>query len=158
MDESLREKASDALKNAREAKSIDNKGSRVDDTLNFSIDPNAAAWLETANTATQNALAQGSIDKKEFLIRVAGLGDEEAYREARNLVEMLRSDASSTGTYFRRDGAIAVLSSAPVIKLARILARFLSFEPGELIIETREGKVSRFRNESDVDKIAEALA
>ena len=38
MDKSLREKASEALKNARKAK-IDNKSSRVDDTLNFSIDP-----------------------------------------------------------------------------------------------------------------------
>ena len=58
MEELLREKASKALKSAREAKlGLKNvPGAEVDDTLNFSIDPEIERWVEEANTATRKAL------------------------------------------------------------------------------------------------------
>jgi hypothetical protein len=61
--ESLREKASKALKSAREAKSgfkaapgAEIPGALTDYSLNFSLDPEAEEWLEQANTATRKAL------------------------------------------------------------------------------------------------------
>ena len=60
MDDLLRSKASDALKSAREAKTAQKSklsgASLVDHSLNFTIDPKDAEWLEQANTVTQKAL------------------------------------------------------------------------------------------------------
>ena len=63
-EESLREKASKALKSAREAKlglktipEAAVPGTQVDDSLNFSIDPQTEKWLEESNAATRKALS-----------------------------------------------------------------------------------------------------
>jgi hypothetical protein len=60
MDDSPRSKASAALKSARDAKTAQKStlagASVVDRSLNFTIDPKEAEWLDKANTVTQKAL------------------------------------------------------------------------------------------------------
>jgi hypothetical protein len=108
------------------------------------------------------------MDEEKFVIRFEGLSAAEMGDKAALLLETLRStapgvqaDLMRTNTEAQDMGAtVVLLLSAPaVIAIAKGIANFMVRErPGNLCIETADGRVVFSGDSSDAAKIAAAFA
>jgi hypothetical protein len=108
------------------------------------------------------------MDEEKFVIRFEGLSAAEAAEKAALLVEGLRSAAPSVQADLMRTNidaqdmgaTVVLLLSAPaIVAIANGIANFLVRErPGNLFIETADGRVVFSGDSSDAAKIAAAFS